>query len=187
MARIDFEQAAAAFYEDFLQSDECRHLIAELERQAGIDTRELEQKYCSFTNEIYSDCDERVRSKNELIVAKCARECGISYEMEPFYPGTAFRADFLLHLNGRAVYLEILGRMHDGSYRDRFQKKRKLAEQHEIPFAAIDMTDYPDKKGNTVTKLHYDKLKRILQKLSLGLLPKGVVYAYKGDCPQSCQ
>lgn len=182
--RICFEEELAAFYGDFQQSDEYRHLIAKIERQIGIergpiiDTPELELKYCSFSNEIYSDYDERVRSKNELIVAKCARECGISYETEPFYPGTTKRADFVLHLGGRDVYLEILGWMHDGDYRARFEEKRLIAKQHRIPLAAIDMTDYPDASGRPVTRLYYDKLKRILHKLSMGLLPKGIAHAY---------
>lgn len=182
--RISYAQALEEATADFRRSAEYEHVIGEMERQLGneygriIETAADELRYCSFSNEIYSSSDERVRSKNELITAKCMQECGLSYEVEPFYPGTTKRADFVLHTGGTDIYMEILGRMDSEAYRQNFLEKKALAEKHRIPFVAVDMTDYPDASGRPVTRLYYDKLRRIMQKLSTGKLPGTIVRAY---------
>ena len=138
----------------------------------------VELRYCSFSNEIYNDSGERVRSKNELIATQCAHACGLSYELEPFYPESSKRADLLIYQGTQKIYLEILGRMDDPAYCSKFMEKQELARAHHLPFVAINMTDYRDGTGKIQTRLYYDKLKRIFQRISLGILPSNVVTPY---------
>ena len=153
LARIHFNDSLLQSNKDFRDSSDYYFVLAELEKHVGteyariIETPQDELKYCSFSNEIYSDRDERLRSKNELIVAKCANECGLNYQLEPNYPNSNRRADMLIYSGDREIYLEILGRMNDSNYKNIYLEKREIARVHKLTFAAIDMTDYPDKSG----------------------------------------
>ena len=186
MPRVRYKELFAESYAEFLQSSAYIEVLAELEKPLGIEygpiaeTAAEELKYCRFTNEIYSGSGERVRSKNELIAIDCARACGLSYRLEPFYPdGDGKRADLLIYQGRREIYVEILGRMDDPGYRSRFREKAAIARKNRLPLVAIDMTDYPDAAtGRFRTRLDCAKLRRIFQRISLGLLPKGVVTPY---------
>ena len=185
MPRIRYEDIFAESYADFLESSAYIEVLAALDKPLGIEygpiaeTAAEELKYCRFSNEIYSSSGERVRSKNELIAIDCARACGLSYQLEPFYPGgKGKRADLLIHQGGREIYVEILGCMDDPGYRSRFREKAALARKNRLPLVAIDMTDYHDSSGKFRTHLDCAKLKRIFQRISLGFLPKGVVTPY---------
>lgn len=185
MPRIRYEDIFAESYADFLESSAYIEVLAALEKPLGIEygpiaeTAAEELKYCRFSNEIYSSSGERVRSKNELIAIDCARACGLSYQLEPFYPGgKGKRADLLIHQGRREIYVEILGCMDDPGYRSRFREKAALARKNRLPLVAIDMTDYHDANGKFRTHLDCAKLKRIFQRISLGILPKSVVTPY---------
>lgn len=174
--RILFKRALAEASSDFSASDEHTRLAAALDHLLGCgpDARLSAQ----FRSEIFNDCGERQFSKNEVIAARCIHDCGISYDLEPAYPGSPWRADFRLHAGGRSTWLEIAGLRADPAYEDRLRQKRRLAQKLGIPLVVIDMTDYPDENGRPRTRLDYGKLRRILLKISLGALPDAIVTPY---------
>ncbi len=123
----------------------------------------------SYINEIYLNPHERYRSKNELIAACALKSSGISYEVEPPYPGVSrCRADFGITVSERKIYVEIAGMMNEDKYRRDLLEKRRLAKLNGLPFVIIDMTDYSDESGKSRTKLNFVMLKRIFLDISLG-------------------
>lgn len=188
-------------YAELLASDEKLVIMGQLQKFLGIeycvltDSEDMLQKH-NFSNTILDEEGRQFRSKNEMITAKCIREIGASYTLEPFYPGTNLRADFSvlracrrLDLNTESnriaaslrgnrvqkaafeiqrVFIEITGKRGDEKYDKRLEEKRKLAEKYSIPLIFIDMTDYPDIFGKIQTHLEYKKLRKLLQRISCG-------------------
>lgn len=183
LARLRYETAAEEAYQELLASDEYTQILAELDKLLGTeygriaDTKREEQR-SSFRNEIYNERGERLRSKNELIAAWCAHDCGLSYTLEPFYPESELRADLCLLCGGKEVYVEICGMRTKAKYEERLQEKQALAQKHGLPLVVIDMTAYPDGRGEPQTRLRFDRLRRILQRIRLGLLTGGIVTPY---------
>ena len=134
-------------------------------------------KYC-FDNSIINDCGEQVRSKNEVIALRCAHDCGLSYELEPYYPGTFWRADLLLHARGKNIYVEIAGSRDDPEYEKNLKNKIEFAKELGIMLVVIDMTAYPDKKGKNIMRMNYQTLCRIFMYIQLGILKQGIVLPY---------
>ena len=183
MARIEYEAALEEAYEELRGSDEYREICALLDKQPGmeweaiLETTQDEQRN-PFRNEIYNDRGERLRSKNEMIAAWCAHDCGLSYTLEPFYPESNLRADFGLVVGGREVFVEISGLRTRANYEARLQEKQALAKKHGKALVIIDMTDYPGQNGEPYTRIYFAKLRHILQKIRLGLLENTIVTPY---------
>lgn len=176
LPRILYKKALAQAEADFRASEEHTRLSAAIDRL--LERGPMPRQEDSRLSEIYNDLGERQYSKNEVIAARCLRDCGFCCDLEPPYPGSAWRADFKLHTGGSAVWLEIAGMRRDPAYEERLQKKRSFAACHGLPLVVIDMTDYPDAAGRPRTRLHYDKLQRILQNIRLGILPREIVTPY---------
>lgn len=132
----------------------------------------------SFNNYIINDCGEQVRSKNEVIALKCAHDCGLCYELEPYYPGTFLRADLLLHAAGKDVFVEIAGSRDDSEYEKNLKSKISLAQELGLSLVIIDMTAYPDKNGKNIMRMNYQTLCRIFMYIQLGILKNGIVLPY---------
>lgn len=146
-------------------------------RDTKLENNKKNLKYI-FNNAIINDCGEQVRSKNEVIALRCAHDCGLSYELEPFYPGTFFRADLLLHAAGKDVYVEIAGSRDDPEYEKNLENKISLAQELDLSLVIIDMTAYPDKKGKNIMRMNYQTLSRIFMYIQLGILKSGIVLPY---------
>ena len=176
LPRIVYKRAEAEALADFYASEEHAHLTAVIDRLLEKGPRNKQGD--SFISEIYNELGERQYSKNEVIAARSLRDCGFSCDLEPSYPGSSWRADFRLHVGGRAIWLEIAGMRKDPLYEDRLQQKRLFAAKLGLPLVVIDMTDYPDPSGKPRTRLYYDKLRHIFQRIRLGLLPEEIVTPY---------
>ena len=169
----------AEVWEAYRRSEEYAGLNAELNgRPARRHTEPEKERRYPYQNEIYGGCGERVRSKNELIAAWCARESGLSYTLEPFYPGSNLCADFGLLAGGKEILVEIGGMRTKPEYEARLKEKRELAKRHGRSLVIIDRTDYPDQSGLPQTRLHVRKLRQILQRIRLGTLREGIVTPY---------
>ena len=179
LPRLEPEAVLAEVWEAYRRSEEYAGLNAELNgRPARRHTEPEKERRYPYQNEIYGGCGERVRSKNELIAAWCARESGLSYTLEPFYPGSNLCADFGLLAGGKEILVEIGGMRTKPEYEARLKEKRELAKRHERSLVIIDMTDYPDQSGLPQTRLHVRKLRQILQRIRLGTLREGIVTPY---------
>lgn len=182
---VDFEDALSVEYEKLKSSDQYNLILADVDRElaitdkASLNTRESSRdpraQRPDFSNEIFLNDYERLRSKNELIAAFCMHDAGLLYLLEPYYPGVSNqRADFKLIVDRderKNVYIEIAGMLSDETYKDKLFLKRDLAVASGIPLVIIDMTDYPDENGRWQTRLYYKKLKKIFCDIQLGLLP----------------
>ena len=132
----------------------------------------------TFSNYIVNECGEQVRSKNEIIAIRCARDCGLCYELEPYYPGSSLRADMLIRANGAKIFIEIAGYRDLESYEERLKEKIAYAAEHDIPLVIIDMTAYPDKFGKNCMKMNYTTICRIFMYIQLGVIKEGIFLPY---------
>ena len=178
LARLEPAAVLEEAWEAYRRSEEYAGLSAELDGSRARRHSEPEEGRYPYQNEIYGGCGERVRSKNELIAAWCARESGLSYTLEPFYPGSNLCADFGLLAGGKEILVEIGGMRTKPEYEARLKEKRELAKRHGRSLVIIDMTDYPDRSGLPQTRLHVRKLRQILQRIRLGTLREGIVTPY---------
>lgn len=178
LARLEPAAVLEEAWEAYRRSEEYAGLSAELDGSRARRHSEPEEGRYPYQNEIYGGCGERVRSKNELIAAWCARESGLSYTLEPFYPGSNLCADFGLLAGGKEILVEIGGMRTKPEYEARLKEKRELAKRHGRSLVIIDMTDYPDRSGLPQTRLHVRKLRQILQRIRLGTLREGIVTLY---------
>ncbi len=151
--------------------------ISKSNRDDDFENQRKNLKY-TFDNYIINDCCEQVRSKNEVIALRCAHDCGLCYELEPYYPGTFSRADLLLHAAGKDIYVEIAGSRNESEYEQNLQKKIVFAQEHGLSLVIIDMTAYPDKNGKSVMRMNYQTLCRIFMYIQLGILKSGIVLPY---------
>lgn len=177
LRRIVYPEALAEARADFRASEEYLCLQSALDHVL-VCGPEAWQNDGAMLSEIFNEYGQRLASKNEVIAARCLRDCGCSFDLEPQYPASNYRADFLLRTGGRAVWLEIAGKRTDPSYERTLQAKRRLAREHGLPLVVVDMTDYPGPSGEPKTRLHYNKLQRIFQNIRLGLLPREIVTPY---------
>lgn len=132
----------------------------------------------TFSNYIINECGEQVRSKNEIIAIRCARDCGLCYELEPYYPDSSLRADMLIRSNGLKIFVEIAGYRDLESYEERLKEKISYAAEHNVPLVIIDMTAYPDKLGKSCMKLNYTTICRIFMYIQLGVIKEGIYLPY---------
>lgn len=132
----------------------------------------------TFNNYIINECGEQVRSKNEVIAIHCARDCGLCYELEPYYPGSIMRADLLLHANGKKIFVEIAGWRDREDYEARLEEKITYAAEHNLYLVIIDMTAYPDKFGKSCMKMNYLTICRIFMYIQLGVIKEGIFLPY---------
>lgn len=132
----------------------------------------------TFNCSIINDCGEQLRSKNEVIAARCAHDCGLCYELEPFYPESFWRADLLLNVNGRKVYVEIAGSRDKPDYERHLKEKMAYAQEKGLSLVVIDMTAYPDRTGKTFMRMNYSTICRIFLYIRLGMLKEGIVWPY---------
>ena len=176
LPRIDFDDAFDQACADLRASAEWQQISDEVDRRLA--ALSAADNASSFSNEIFNENGERLRSKNEYIVTSCARSCGFSLEIEPPYPGTPWRADLKLRARGHEYLVEIAGRRDDPAYERRLQEKQTLARRLGLSLITIDMTDYPDSSGQCRTRLYGDKLRRFFQKLCAGIEPEGIVTPY---------
>ena len=169
---VDFDALLDEECSNFRDSDRCEFVLSELRCGESGDILRGKDDVPAFKNDIYFYKNERLRSKNELITALCLNESGIPYIAEPKYPGVSnYRSDFALLTGDRRVYIEIAGMMTDPDYEERILLKRRMAVESKIPVVIIDMTDYFDEStGFRRTRLHYDKLKRILYDIKHGII-----------------
>lgn len=181
---VQLEEALEEAYEALCASGEYTQIQAELDRRLGIeygviaDNRREEQRQ-RYYNEIYNEHGERLRSKNEVIAAHCARDCGLSYRTEPFYCAASdCRADLAVRAGGQEVLVEICGKRTNPQYEAGLQEKIRLARAEGLPLVVIDMTDYPDGKGTPYTRIHMGRLRRLFQQIQLGTLRSGIVTPY---------
>ena len=185
LARLEPAAVLEEAWEAYKRSEEYAGLSAELDGSRARRHSEPEEGRYPYQNEIYGGCGERVRSKNELIAAWCARESGLSYTLEPFYPGSNLCADFGLLAGEKEILVEIGGMRTKPEYEARLKEKRELAKRHGRSLVIIDMTDYPDRSGLPQTRLHVRKLRQILQRIRLGTLREGIVTPYLKEAGQA--
>lgn len=145
---------------------------AELQEKAKNDLKH------TFNCSIINDCGEQLRSKNEVIATRCAHDCGLCYELEPYYPGSFWRADLLLSVNGRKVFVEIAGSRDKPDYEKHLKEKIAFAQENGLCLVVIDMTAYPDDTGKTFMHMNYSIICRIFLYIRLGMLKRGIVWPY---------
>lgn len=131
-----------------------------------------------FDNSIINDFGEQVRSKNEVIALRCAHDCGLCYELEPYYPGSDMRADIGVRVRGRKIYVEFAGWRDNPKYEERLREKIEYAHEHNLSLVIIDMTAYPGKDGKNCMKMNYIIICRIFLYLQLGLIREGIFLPY---------
>ena len=174
---LDFTKLLEASYTEMKASGEYAKILSDLSLGKS-ETRfnafnipsELNN---TFNNSIFNEKGERFRSKNEIIASFCLSNCGIYYNIEPFYPRSNIRADlglFCYNSDLQELYIEIAGMRLNEKYENQLQQKRELARKNRIPLVIIDMTDYPDETGKTQTKFNFIKLSHIFTKLYFGLM-----------------
>ena len=103
--------------------------------------------------ELYTDREERVRSKSEVMIANKLRQMGIPYRYEcglALKNGVVLYPDFtILHVKKRkTVYLEHFGMMDDAGYsEDKVQRINMLAKNNILPgrdlFFTMETKAYP--------------------------------------------
>ena len=126
------------------------------------------------------------------------KDAGVNYILEPFYPGTNWRADFSLICSKRIdvlpteinctagtlrgisaceerfelqqVFVEITGKRGNEKYDKKLFKKREISKKLNIPLIFIDMTDYPNETGEAQTHLEYKERREVFQKLYEGYI-----------------
>ena len=187
--QFDFERLLETSYLELKASGEYAKIISEL----GTDKRDncgraintASELNNTFSNNLFNDRGERFRSKNEIIASFCLSECGIYYNIEPFYPNSNMRADLGLFccdsdilsnfdrdsFKIREVFVEITGLRGNNQYELRLNQKREIAKHNKIPLLIVDMTDYPDEAGKPQTKFDFMKLSHIFLKVYFGLMP----------------
>lgn len=205
--KFDLQIEIKNAYAELLASDDRILILKQLQEFLGIDYCIITDSYDilqknTYQNEIVDEKGRRFRSKNELIAARCISDTGASYILEPFYPGTNWRADFSLICSRRIdvlsaetnciagslrklsareesyeiqqIFVEITGKRGEEKYDKKLKEKYELSKKLNIPLVFIDMTDYPDKMGQIQTHLEYKKLRKVFQKLNEGyMLPTG--------------
>ena len=148
------------------QTAECSDL------PANVDLRNV------FDNSIINDFGEQVRSKNEVIALRCAHDCGLCYELEPYYPGADMRADIGVRVRGHKIFVEFAGWRDNPKYEERLREKIEYAHEHNLSLVIIDMTAYPGKDGKNCMKMNYIIICRIFLYIQLGLIREGIFLPY---------
>lgn len=164
LQKVNFLQTNRFGYEDMNETELFEKQLRDL-------------KY-SFDSSIINDCGEQLRSKNEVITTRCAHDCGLCYELEPYYPNSFMRADLLLKVHGRNIFVEIAGSRDKPDYEARLKEKIEHAQLNNINLVIIDMTAYPDTNGKTHMRMNYSTICRIFMYIQLGMLKNGIVWPY---------
>lgn len=201
--KFDLQSEIQNAYSELLASDERILILKEIQKFLGIDYCIITDSYDilqknTYQNKIVDENGRRFRSKNEMIAASCISDAGVNYILEPFYPGTNWRADFSLICSKRIdvlpteinctagtlrgisaceerfelqqVFVEITGKRGNEKYDKKLFKKREISKKLNIPLIFIDMTDYPNETGEAQTHLEYKKLRKVFQKLYEGYI-----------------
>lgn len=199
--KFDLQVEIKNAYAELIASDDRVLILKQIQEFLGIDyciitdSYEVLQKN-TYQNKIVDEKGRRFRSKNEMIAANCITDAGASCILEPFYPGTNWRADFALICSRRVdvlpaeinctagslrgisevkdsyelqqIFVEITGKRGEEKYDKKLIEKRKLSKEKGIPLVFVDMTDYPNEGGLVQTHLEYKKLMKIFQNLYIG-------------------
>ena len=120
--------------------------------------------------ELVTDLGERVRSKNECLFAGKLREMGIPYLYEMAVGEQ--RPDFTIFIGEEMYFVELLGMMDRGDYREDLEERLERYKSMKIypgeRLVLIDMTEGVD--------MRY--VEEVLRGLCIGKAPPGIEAAY---------
>lgn len=120
--------------------------------------------------ELVTDLGERVRSKNECLFAGKLREMGIPYLYEMAVGEQ--RPDFTIFIGEEMYFVELLGMMDRGDYREDLEERLERYKSMKIypgeRLVLIDMTEGVDMRH----------VEEVLRGLCIGKAPPGIEAAY---------
>ncbi|MDR0286966.1 MAG: hypothetical protein LBI03_04555 [Clostridiales bacterium] len=129
-------------------------------------------RYDDYKNE--TENGDRVRSKNEAFVGNILSNLKIPYfyERELKLIGGNFKPDYELEIDGKPLYIEILGIMDNEDYRNKWQRKYEIYKQNGIELGKNLLCFSIDDPQ----ELNCRKLKNVLENfVKRGKIPKEIV------------